>query len=414
MRKKIHYAWVVMGACMLFFYASIGLAINDFGVYSPFILNLNGFTKTQVSLIMTFRNVFQILAVGCTAKFYMHVPLRRGLTLAGLTISLGYVIMANAGAAFPLYLAGISVVGIGYGFSSLVAISMLLGKWFRTRKTFAVSMISAMTGLGTIGAPSLITRMIETRSLRFSMLLEAAVIAGVVLLSSLFLRNSPDEMGLRPYGAEDGVSQVKAKVRKARRPLKTWNLVLVYFMLLLSSMTCSAGWQTLSLHAATENFSTSQVALCVTVAGTMLMIGKFVFGSVSDRLTLKRTSLLYLFVLLISCLMLIAVGKVRWMLFPAMALFGGSLTTITIGCVTWVDDWFPPERHDTMVARFQLLYSSGSLVTSLLPGLTADRCGGSYIPFFWLCVLSVVLMTAILLITYRAAAPANAGEQSQT
>ena len=404
-KKKPHYAWIVMAACMIFYYGAVGVAINTFNVYSPFILRINNFTNTQISLIMTFRNIFNILAVGMTAKLYLHFPVRRGLTVFGLTIALGYAIMSFAH-SFPLYLVGISVVGIGYGFSSMVAISILLGRWFRAKKTLAISLISAMTGLGTIGAPTLIARTIEQRSLHDAMLIEAAVIAATVLIPALFIRERPDDVGLSPYGAGEK-SALTAKAKKERRPLGFRNLVLVYLMLILCTMTCSAGWQVLSLHAAAENFPTSQVALCVTVAGTALMLAKLVFGGICDRLTLKKTSLIYLAVLFVSCIMLTFMGKIRWLLYPAMALFGGAISTITIGCVTWADDWFPPEQHDTMVARFQMLYSCGSLGTSLLPGVIADRNGGSYVPFFWLCALSVVLMVVIMLITYKAVAPAD-------
>ena len=408
-KRRLHYAWVILAACMVLYYGSVGLAINCFSTYSPYILSLNGFTKTQVSLLMTVRTLFQILAVGCTAKFYQHVPPRSGLALAGLTVALGYVLLSFAG-SYTAYLVCMAVIGVGYGLGSMVAVSMLLGRWFRAKRTLAVSLVSAMTGLGTMGFPTVIARLVQKHGLAFPFRMEACIIAGAVVIAFLLLRNRPEDLGLKPYGAETGVSAVKKANQKERQPLSKWNLALLYMMLPMTSMTCSAGWQTLSLHASTEGFSSEQVALCVTVAGAALMTGKFIFGTISDRLTLKKTSVLYLLVLLASCLMLIYVGSVRWLLYPAMALFGGALTTITIGCVTWADDWFPPEQHDQMVARFQMLYSCGSLGTTLLPGLMADLCGGSYVPFLWVCVGSVVFVLAVLLYTYRCTETKMQGE----
>lgn len=49
---RVHYAWVICGACTLMLFVAMGLNSNVFTVYQPYILSRYGFSNTQCSLLI--------------------------------------------------------------------------------------------------------------------------------------------------------------------------------------------------------------------------------------------------------------------------------------------------------------------------------------------------------------------------
>lgn len=403
-RKPIHYAWVICLGCAILYFATTGLACNVFSVYSPFILAEHGFTKTQVSLIGTSRALFGVIAILCTAKYYMHISLRNGMLLAGLVCSSGYFVYGISN-SFPMYLLGSALSGFGYGLGSMTPISMMLTRWFKSRKASATGIAAASSGLATLGIPSLLTNIIQSRSLHAAFTVEASAMALLVLLCWLLLRDYPSDKGLLPFEEGNPETGSKDRVRRSRsldRPvLGKGHLALASVMILLCCAFNSAGFGNITLLCSTQGFPSNQVALSVTAAGGMLMVAKLLFGILGEKITLRRTSLIYLFCLIAGNLGLCFIGRYRWLMFPSTALFGGSLSCFAVGLVSWVDEWFPPEQHDRMVIRFQFLYSFGGLAMSVVPGFWADRCGGSYVPFYLFSEACAIFCTVSLAIIYH-------------
>ncbi len=404
--SKFHYSWIICLGCAILYFATTGLACNVFSVYSPFILEEHGFTKTQVSLIGTARSLFGVIAILGTAKYYLHISLRNGMLLAGLICCSGYFVYGIS-KSFPMYLLGSALSGLGYGVGSMTPISMMLTRWFKSRKGTATGIAAASSGLATLGVPSLLSHIIQSKSLHSAFIAEAAAMTVLVLISWFLLRNYPSDKGLAPFGEGETETAPDGRKRQSRPPVRPvlgkGHLLLASLMILFCSAFNSAGFGNLTLLCSTQGFPADQVALSVTAAGGMLMVTKLLFGWLGEKITLRRTSLIYLFCLILGNLGLCFIGRYRWLMFPCTALFGGSLSCFAVGIINWVDEWFPPEQHDSMVIRFQFLYSFGGLVMSVVPGIWADHCGGSYVPFYVFSEACAVFCTLSLALIYRAA-----------
>jgi nitrate/nitrite transporter NarK len=82
------------------------------------------------------------------------------------------------------------------------------------------------------------------------------------------------------------------------------------------------------------------------------------------------------------------------MLFLAMVVYGMGLPLGTVAMTVWAGDLSTPEQYDDTIRRFQVGYAAGGLIFSSLPGILADRFGGSYVPaylFFTLCAVFTLL-----------------------
>ena len=197
--KKIHYGWCVCVGCALLLFCTSGLSINAFTVYQPYILELNGFTNTQTSSIITVRSFFAFISMLLTGLYYKKVSLRNGMAIAGLLIASGFLIFGFA-ENYLLYCIGAMCVGIGYGFGTMVPIAIVLEHWFVKKRTVAISICSAITGFSTLGIPSLLTKMIESYSLKITFISEAVFIAVLTAVSFILIRDYPTDKRLLPYG----------------------------------------------------------------------------------------------------------------------------------------------------------------------------------------------------------------------
>ena len=87
----------------------------------------------------------------------------------------------------------------------------------------------------------------------------------------------------------------------------------------------------------------------------------------------------------------------------AMIVYGLGLPLGTVALTAWAGDLASPEKYDETIRRFQVGYSAGGLVFSTLPGILADRFGGSYVPAYIFFTACAVFTVFAIQRTYRRA-----------
>lgn len=380
--KKIHYSWLVCFGCALLLFCTSGLSVNAFTIYQPYILKQNHFTNAQSSAIITVRSLFSFLAMFLTGKYYQKLSLRAGMGLAGGLTALGFGLFGIA-SSYPAYCLAAVAVGFGFGFGTMIPIAIVLKRWFNQKRNFAIGLCSAVTGLSTLGIPSLLTWMIETFGLRFTFLAEGACIAVLVAVSIFLIRDDPAQKGMQPYGLEtSGQSPIPSRPSEGIAK-KHW-LLLLPMLLLLGAMT-SVGYSHLSVLVSTAGFSAHITALAITVSGVMMTLSKCAFGWTADHLGTWRSNWIFGSVVVSGLVLCCCItGGSTVILFAAMCLYGAGLAVTTVGPTAWAGDLSTPETYDANVRRFQLYSSAGTLLFSSVPGILADHLGGSYIPAYML------------------------------
>ena len=137
----------------------------------------------------------------------------------------------------------------------------------------------------------------------------------------------------------------------------------------------------------------ASVALAITVSGVMMTCGKFCFGLLSEKITVYRANYVFGAAALTGLILLCLMGTSKALMFSGAFLYGFGLAVTTVGLTAWAVEWSRPEQFDRDVRRFQIGYTGGGLLFSSLPGVIADRCGGSYVPayiFFAVCTIFVL------------------------
>lgn len=398
--KKPHYAWAVCFGSALLLFCSSGLGINAFTIYQPYILNLNGFTNTQSSLILTFRSLSGFAATLLARLFYRRLSLRAGMGLTGVLLVLGFLLFGVAGNRYFLYCIAASLLGISYGLGAMIPSAILISRWFREKRNTALGICSAATGVSLFGIPSLISASVEKRGLSATFLLEAGVIAALVLLSFLLIRSSPADIGLTPYG-EQSSEVTHMPERERLLGVKDW--LLLAPMLLLTGGAMNIAYSHLTVLITGEGYAPETAAVAMLVSGVSLMLGKIVYGRMGDKIGNYKSNFLFGALMTGGLLLFRGIRTGTWFLMLTMVIFTFGVSGLSIGISGWPADLAPGSGYERTVQLFQAVYAAGTLLFSSLPGMIADRAGGSYVPAYMLFALFAAVIFTLIQLAYRRA-----------
>ena len=393
-KRHLFYGWYVALGCALVMFCTSGLTVNAFTVYQPYLIKAGGLTNSQSSAILTVRSLTSFAAMLLSGAFYKKISLRKGMLASVFMVSAGFALFGLS-KRFGAYLIAGAVTGIGYGFGTMIPVSIVIEHWFVSEMTVALGFCSAATGLATLGIPSLITRIIEGSSLKVSFISEAVFIVLLGIISFLLIRDDPSEKGLFALGTDK--DDPVAGVSHPGGPgigRKEW-MFIIPMLLCVGGMT-NAGYSHLTVLAAGGDVSPELIALAITVSGLALMGGKFLYGVLSDKFSARKTNLMMGPLAAAGIMILCIMNGNPFLLLTAMVLYGAGLGNTTVGLSAWARDWAVPEKYDSAVELFQACYAAGTMLFSIVPGILADMHEGSYIPAYILfLVLTVFVITAV-------------------
>lgn len=396
--RKPHYAWAVCLGGALSLFAIIGLGVNIFSVYQPYIIAQNGFTNAQGSLITTTRSLLTLFAMLTVNQLCARFGLRRVMTAGMALLALSCLCFALAD-SFPAYCLAAALTGLAYGYGGMVPLSLVIGHWFRDRRSFALGLASAGSGVSTIFAPSIITRIIETRGMRAAFLLESGVILVLGVLVWLLVRSAPEDKGLAPYhlgGVDAPVPPARPKPEGMNRPL--WFALL--FAAFLVGAPAGPGFSHLTVLYTTSGYDSMAVAAIVSYMGFMICVGKIACGQIYDIMGGWRANFCIFGTFFASFILLcMAPLGSRFLPFAAITLFGFGLPISAISLAAWAGDLLGDEGYESAVRSLTVAYALGMLLFGPVPGILADRLGG-YVPAYALFAGIIVLIAAIVQYAY--------------
>ena len=397
--RRPHYAWAVCLGGALSVFAIIGLGINIFSIYQPYIIEANHFTNAQGSLITTTRSLFVVLAMLTVNQLCARFGLRQMMTFGMGLFVLSCVCFAFAG-SFPAYCLAAALTGLAYGYAGMVPLSLVIGHWFRDRRGFALGLASAATGVSTIFASPIVTSLIETYGLRTAFLAEAGFNFGILLLVWLLVRGHPDDMGKEPYhlgGEGTPVPPPKATPAGMTKPLSAALL----FAAFLTGATGGPGFSHLTVLFTSCGYDSMMVATLISYLGLVICVGKILCGQIYDKVG-GRLGNYYtygtFFIAFVLCCMAPLGGNI--LPFVTITLFGMGVPISNISFAAWADDLYGGAGYESAVRSFTVAFAIGMLLFGPTPGILADRFG-SYVPAYAFFAATLIFSMAIVQYAYH-------------
>ena len=377
--------WWQCAVAALALFCTIGLNINVFSVYLPYLTKALTLSHNQSSNLITVRCVCTVCTVYAAKYYYEKLDIKCGFTLTLLLASVGMLLYSRAASFTGLCIAAV-ISGVSYGFGGMYPVAILIHRWFPKHESLAMGICAASSGFAiTVGSP-IITGLIEHYSLRTAMGCEIGFLVLCAVVCFVLLRNYPDE----PL-------HYTRRPKSERHPLR---LNMMFFVIIAIGILGGA-FSYITVHYTTEGFDPYQVSAIMSVIGVCLIGAKFLLGELFDLWGGYRTNWLFLPVALLSCILFSFGGSAGFSLaIIAACLYGIGDSVATVGITVYAKDLSKPEEYAATQQQFQFACMLGNLLSTFIPGPVATATG-SYRGFYMIVTVLTAFATIVLQSAYR-------------
>jgi MFS family permease len=374
---RTHYRWVIVAAGGVLGCVAIG------GLFSlPVLLRPvaqdTGWSTTGISSAMTL--AFIALALGSIV--WGHLSDRYGpriVVLAGsvlLSAGLALASVAPSLVAFQL-LFGV-VVGVSAAAIFAPMMACVTG-WFDTRRSLAVSLVSAGMGMAPMTLSPLVAWLVQTHHWRTTLQIVAALVAAIMVPAALLVRRPPALAQAAAAAAAPGAAQEPAlSVGQALRSAPFLILVLTSF---LSCATHSGPiFHTVS-YAVTCGIPLMAAVSIYSLEGLAGMGGRLVFGLLGDRFGAAPVLVLALLAQAVVALGYVAARELG-SLYAVAALFGFTYAGVMPLFAVIARENFPLRMMGTVIGSTTMASSLGMALGPVVGGMIYD----TFTSYAWLFI----------------------------
>ncbi|HEV8634492.1 MAG TPA: MFS transporter [Chloroflexota bacterium] len=219
-RGRLHYAWIVMAATFLTMLAAAGVR----SVPGVLVLPLEaefGWTRAAISLAVSINLVLFGLCGPFAAAVMERIGMRRMMVGALATLGLAVALTVGMRAVWQLQLLWGLVVGLGSGAMAGWVAATVANRWFAERRGLVVGILTAANATGQLVFLPILASLIVSAGWRWAVLLVSAAALLAIPPVALLIRDRPQDVGLRPYGAPEGVGSAVPPARPSGNPFAT-------------------------------------------------------------------------------------------------------------------------------------------------------------------------------------------------
>ncbi|HJP37863.1 MAG TPA: MFS transporter [Gammaproteobacteria bacterium] len=407
------YGWYIAGTCLLIYFFTNGMAL--FVPQNLFPRFMETFNATEGEVSLTTGLMFgltAILAPFAGVLIDRFGPLR--------ILRIGICIMAVCFAAYPFAqsLTQLYVLHTGLAFGlvlgGLLANVVLLSNWFIRRRGAVIGLLTAMSSLGGLILPNLISPLVNDPQLGWRWGIGALAIAfwALALIPGfLILKQHPADINLAPDGGR--LTNLPSANNQTLPDGVTFSTALHSRTLWVLAIGSTCLWFTFqAINSQITIFLELEAGLTpqnATRLYTMIfgfsVAGKFLFGVLSDRITKRTVMRITSAVLLAGCLCLftfngagigLTTNPMQLTVFTIVfgLGYGGSFTMIQLVCV----ESFGQQALGKVLGIIMCVDSIGGMLGTILTGQLKTTTGSYLIPFAIVAVVTFVALINILLI----------------
>ena len=208
-KHGIHYAWLILISCCFMFAGSMALINSIIGVYMIPVTTALGCARGDFTFMLTTQAISIVISMPIWGNIYQNkkVNINLALTIGAVCMIACPLICALATNLFIFYIAGF-IGGIGIAACFTMATPVLVGNWFaKQHRGKMIGIASCFAGVSTIFWSPLFTWLIGSFGYQTSYLINAALMAILILPWTLFvIKRDPADKGLKPFGYKAAAS----------------------------------------------------------------------------------------------------------------------------------------------------------------------------------------------------------------
>jgi len=374
-------------------------AYYSFGIFFKPLLVEFGWTRAMTSAAFStsfiLTGVFGVFAGRITDRFGPRIV----VTICGLFLGLGYVLVSQTNALWQLYLFYGVIVALGMS-SGVIPLQTTIARWFVKRRGLMNGIVVSGIGVGMLVIPMVANWLISNHGWRTSYIIVGIIALVLTILPAQFLRRNPRRGRELAYGdtklaAGDSYSKQGFSLREAARTREFWLLVMATLCFTLAEGTIMVH---IVPHAIGLGISSASAALIIAVIGAISIAGRVLMGSTADIIGNKRAWLICLALVTISLFWLL-VARELWMLYLFAVIFGFGYGGLSVLISPMVAEHFGLTSHGFIFGVVVMFGGTGGMaIGPVIAGHIFDVTGSYQLAFIIYAVLGVIglILTSLL------------------
>lgn len=414
-KPKIFYGWYIVGVGFL---AQVNCAFHMSSTLSVFLKPLTEDLAVSRGLFSLLRSG-EILIAGALAPLAGPWVDRYGgrwlMTAGALSAGLGFILLSPVGAFWQFLLVRWTCVAIGGVFMCQMVVSVTISRWFLRKRGRAIALASLGQGLAKVLIPIVTATLFVWVGWRATWAIFGLLtLILVVIPAALFMRRSPEEMGLKPDGidepmessAELAPKRDAGALRRAAADEALWSRAEIvrtqtFWLICFMYGMANVGIAGLNLHVfayvTDRGFTAMAAATTLTLIAATQLGSTLIWGLISERVEIRHSSMVMFLVQALGLALVITTGHL-FAIYSGFFLYGIGLGgTFVLQELVWATYFGRLSLGTVRGLGILVTYAFGAAGAPFF-GFVHDLTGSyqsSFIAFVVALLLSALLSVAV-------------------
>jgi len=363
MTKKLEIRkWIILAACFIIMAVAFSIVNSISSLFLEPVTKDLGLSISSFSLIFTIGAITNSFMSPIIGKLISKVPLKVIMSIGALLAGGGFFCYAFAKQIWMFYLIAI-IVGIGISCLTTIPIATTLTHWFKDKKGTALGIATSGAGTGSFIWMQIVSRMLMRFSYQATYAILGLIILVVCLPLALFIMTIPPD------------TTIEAKQKeKVAHPKIHWSHQLILFAigLFLLGVCISGTKMHIQPYLTTLNHPLTFNANVGSTQSVFALLGSLIGGYVFDKLSLRKSVLIFVSMALISYICLIF-GNFQPLLFIFAALFGLCLCLPSVLPTYGTSALFGQVHYSMYLGFINMIFTLGGALGPVISGFIADH-----------------------------------------
>lgn len=403
--SDVYYGWRMVAVGSILRVLGGGLYFYGFSVFFLPLSQDLGLSRASTSLVFSLARA-QGAFEGPIAGYYMdrYGP-RPLMIIAILTAGIGHMLLSGVNSYVTLLIVYMGVVSLSFHAGFMDAPMLIANTWFIRKRTMAMALISGSIGIGGFIFTPILSAAVHAYGWR-----QAAFGCGIVFLIvglplALFVRRSPESMGLQPDGDPqpdaDGLQRNQARdeanftLAEAIRTSSFWYLTIATAIRVIVLSAVNVHFVALMVW---KDMSPQRAAIFLAVQAFMAVPSHLFFGWIGDRVNKPRL-MAGCMILATASMVLLVYAHSEWAILIFTALFSVVESTFPVNWST-VGEYFGRKNFAKIRGSMGFISTWGSVIGPVLAGAIYDHTR-SYDIMIWSSAALLLIATLLYALVTR-------------
>lgn len=200
--KRIHYSWFIL-TITFFSIIVAGIVMASSGVFlTPFEREF-GWDRPAISLAFGISLFFYGISGPFMAALLGKIGLKKMMLVSMTTLLTGLLLTFSMNQSWQLIIIWGVIIGLGSSLFLTVLSPYVANHWFKEKRGLVTGLLTASTAMGQLLLLPILAMVIESTSWRWAIGLIIILSIMMFIIIFLFMKNSPKEIGILPYGQQE-------------------------------------------------------------------------------------------------------------------------------------------------------------------------------------------------------------------